>query len=232
MCGRFTLRTQASVVAQEFGLLEAAAFAPRFNVAPSQPVAVVRRAPPDDRQPAERDASGGQRQFAWLRWGLVPSWAGDAAIGNRLINARAETAAEKGAFRGFRTAAVWLWPMVFTNGSESAIANSLVSPASNRPFAFAGLGRHGKGRTSRVLNRALCCNVTNELSPADSPIGCRRSLPRPTTRNGWTRQWRTLERLASLLGPYPSEAMAAYPVGSRVNNPGNDNPGCIEPAAG
>ena len=50
-------------------------------------------------------------------------------------------------------------------------------------------------------------------------------------RNGWTRQWRSPKRLASLLGPYPSEAMAAYPVGSRVNNPGNDDPGCIEPAA-
>ena len=100
MCGRYTLRTPASRVAEEFGLLEAAAFAPRFNIAPSQSVAVVRRAD---------DALDGRRQLAWLRWGLVPSWARDPAIGNRMINARAETAAEKPAFAPRSAAdAAWL----------------------------------------------------------------------------------------------------------------------------
>ncbi|MHC4176412.1 MAG: SOS response-associated peptidase family protein, partial [Planctomycetota bacterium] len=90
MCGRFTLRAPASVVAEQFALFEVPPFAPRFNIAPSQPVPVV-RLKPEQPQP--------QRELVWVRWGLIPSWAKDPAIGNRMINARAETVAEKPAYR-------------------------------------------------------------------------------------------------------------------------------------
>src|SRR5579862_5166529 len=88
MCGRFTLRTPASAIAEQFSLLEVPDLQPRFNIAPTQPVPVVRV-----------DPQSGQRQFVFLHWGLVPSWAKDAKIGNRMINARAETAAEKPSYR-------------------------------------------------------------------------------------------------------------------------------------
>jgi putative SOS response-associated peptidase YedK len=93
MCGRFTIRAPVSVIAAQFAVFETPAFAARFNIAPTQPVPVVRR-----RTSAET-ALQGDRELSWLRWGLIPSWAKDPAIGARLINARAETAAEKPAFR-------------------------------------------------------------------------------------------------------------------------------------
>jgi hypothetical protein len=90
MCGRFTLRAPASVVAEQFAVLvEPDQWRPRYNIAPSQTVAAVRA--------AAALASG--RERVWLRWGLIPAWAEDPAIGNRLINARAESVADKPAFR-------------------------------------------------------------------------------------------------------------------------------------
>jgi putative SOS response-associated peptidase YedK len=88
MCGRFTLRNPPQAVAEAFGLPEVSDLLPRFNVAPGQTVAVVRQ------QPAAKG-----RELAFLRWGLVPAWADDPSIGDRLANARSETAATKPSFR-------------------------------------------------------------------------------------------------------------------------------------
>jgi putative SOS response-associated peptidase YedK len=88
MCGRFTLRTPASVLIAQFRVAEIPDLAPRYNIAPTQLAPVVRL-----------DGSSGQRQWAELRWGLIPSWAKDPSIGNRLINARSETVVTKPAFR-------------------------------------------------------------------------------------------------------------------------------------
>ena len=88
MCGRFTLRSTGEAVAEAFGLAEAPDLLPRFNIAPSQAVAVVRQ---------KAHAEG--RELALLRWGLIPAWADDPSIGDRLANARSETAATKPSFR-------------------------------------------------------------------------------------------------------------------------------------
>ena len=88
MCGRFTLRTPTPILIEHFGLGRIPALPPRFNIAPTQDVAVVRQSP----EPP-------LRELALLRWGLIPSWAKDPAIGNRMINARGETVATKPAFR-------------------------------------------------------------------------------------------------------------------------------------
>jgi len=89
MCGRYTLKTRADVLADHFDLAEVPDLPPRFNVAPSQPVAIVRPG----------GGGGPGREFAMLHWGLIPSWATDPTVGNRMINARAETVAEKPAYR-------------------------------------------------------------------------------------------------------------------------------------
>src|SRR4051794_19457938 len=96
MCGRFTLKARAEALAEQFDLPDVTWFepgsplaGPRYNIAPTQPVAVVRPAA----------AGGNGRELAALRWGLIPSWAADPGIGNRLINARAETVAEEPASR-------------------------------------------------------------------------------------------------------------------------------------
>jgi putative SOS response-associated peptidase YedK len=88
MCGRFTNRAKPEAIAAEFGLAGVPLLKPRYNIAPTQGVAAVRL-----------DRETGTRRLDLLRWGLVPGWADDPAIGNRMINARAETVAEKLAFR-------------------------------------------------------------------------------------------------------------------------------------
>jgi putative SOS response-associated peptidase YedK len=88
MCGRFTLRSAPTLVAEVFGLPEPSALSPHFNIAPSQSIAVVREQPKNHK-----------RELAMLGWGLIPFWADDAKIGNRMANARSETAATKPSFR-------------------------------------------------------------------------------------------------------------------------------------
>src|SRR3954466_15900819 len=88
MCGRSTLRKPAREIAEAFDLPEVPEWPARYNIAPTQDVPVVRL-----------DADRGCRRLDMLHWGLIPSWADDPAIGNRMINARAETVAEKPAFR-------------------------------------------------------------------------------------------------------------------------------------
>src|SRR6266508_1228225 len=86
MCGRFPLRSPAAVIAQEFGLNKVPELPPRYNIAPSEDVPVVR-------------FCDGKRELAFVRWGLIPSWADDPSIGDRLANARSETVATKPSFK-------------------------------------------------------------------------------------------------------------------------------------
>jgi len=88
MCGRFTLFEADKILSKEFGVTGLPPLSPRYNIAPSQPVTAVRAT-----------ATGSGREFALLRWGLIPSWSKDPLIGNRLINARSETVQEKPSFR-------------------------------------------------------------------------------------------------------------------------------------
>ena len=87
MCGRFTLQIPPELLAEIFGLAEIPVYPPRYNIAPTQQVAVIRQ------------GEDGKNRFATMKWGLIPSWAKDPSIGNRMINARSETVAEKPAFR-------------------------------------------------------------------------------------------------------------------------------------
>src|SRR5271166_4076347 len=86
MCGRFTLTVSPETIADFFGLAEVPLLSPRYNICPTQQVAIV-----------ARTETG--RRLGWCRWGLIPSWATDPAIGSRMINARADTVASKPAFR-------------------------------------------------------------------------------------------------------------------------------------
>ena len=88
MCGRFVLISPSGSLAEKFGLSEEPALEPRYNIAPTQLVAIVRLRPKDL-----------ERKLVFVKWGLIPSWAKDRSIGPKLINARAESAAEKPAFR-------------------------------------------------------------------------------------------------------------------------------------
>src|SRR5438067_1776144 len=133
MCGRFTLQTPIPILNQLFDLADGPALQPRYNIAPTQTVAAVRA------------GAGHQKELVLLRWGLIPSWADDPKIGNRLINARAETAAEKPSFRSaFRhrrclvlADGFYEWQQI--GGKKQPYLFRLRDGA---PFAFAGLWEH------------------------------------------------------------------------------------------
>ena len=225
MCGRFTLRVPASVVAQQFSLFEEPSWRPRFNIAPSQPVLAVRLAS----GPGEPGREG-----VPLRWGLIPSWAGDPAIGNRLINARAETAAEKPAFR-----AAWLRRrcLVAADGfyewqrQGKQRQPHFICMRDGRPFAFAGLWESWEGPDHSAVES--CTLLTTEANDLVRTIHDRMPvIVAPADYARWFDPATPRTELSALLGPYPSDSMTAWPVSTLVNSPGNEDPRCIEPAAG
>ena len=226
MCGRFTLRAPASVVAEQFALFDVEPFTPRFNIAPSQSVAVVRITPA---------AAEATRELAWLRWGLVPSWADDPAIGNRLINARAETAHQKPAFRAaFRRRRCLVPADGFYEWRRTGSGKQpyFFRLRDDRPFAFAGLWESWEGVDNSAVES--CTLLTTEPNELMRPIHNRMPVILPAASyEPWLDPGEERpERLAGLLRPYPSDEMIAYPVSPYVNSPVHEDARCVERAAG
>jgi putative SOS response-associated peptidase YedK len=222
MCGRFTLFTPASRLAEVFLPGEALTVTPRYNIAPSQPILAVRAS-----------AAPGRREFAMPRWGLIPPWARDAAVGNRLINARAETVSEKPAFRrAFRERRCLVPADGFYEWKrEGAVKRPYyVRMRGGAPFAFAGLWERWEGAGGEAVE--TCAILTTEPNGLLAPIHDRMPLIlSPEEYDPWLDpSVRSPERLAPLLRPLPDGEMEAYPVGREVNNPANDDPACIRPA--
>ena len=245
MCGRFTLRAPASLVAEQFALFDVPAFEPRYNIAPTQPVVVVRRAGLSAVQrrlpsPAPGEGPGvragpvaAPRELVWLRWGLVPSWAQDPAIGNRLINARAETAATKPAFRAaMRRRRCLVVADGFYEWQKEGKRKQpyFIHKRDDRPFAFAGLWESWEGADHSALE--TCTILTTDANDLMRPIHDR--MPVIVSPDDYAR-WldpaiEKPDQLAALLRPYATDELIAYPVSPHVNSPAHDDPGCIEPA--
>ncbi len=216
------MRAPASVIAEQFSLFEVPWLKPRFNIAPTQPVPVVRMTP----QQAEP-----QRQFIFLHWGLVPSWADDPAIGNRMINARAETAADK---PSFRTALRRRRCLVVADGfyewqrQGKRRQPMFIHLRDDRLLAFAGLWESWEGARHSALES--CTILTTEANDVVRPIHDR--MPVIVAPEDYAR-WldpavQKPEPILPLLRPYPSESMEAYPVSMRVNSPTRDEERCVE----
>ena len=219
MCGRFTLSASATDLVQQFELAGLPACSPRYNIAPTQEVLTVLKLP---------DAP--DRQARLLRWGLIPQWAEGPAVGSRMINARAETVATKPAFRrAFRERRC----LVLADGfyewqrQERRKQPFYIRLGNGRPFAFAGLWeRWVPGDGQPIDSCTILTTVANDLV---RPLHVRMPvLLAPEKYDLWLDPGsRDQERLHSLLHPYPSEEMIAWPVGTRVNNPAHDTPECI-----
>ena len=221
MCGRFTLRSRAESLARHFSCEIEGELAPRYNIAPTQMVSVVRRQIEDVKA-----------RLAMLRWGLVPSWAKDLSIGNRMINARAESVADKPAFRAaFRRRRClipadgyfeWLkrgkkkQPYYFRMRDES-------------PLAFAGLWETWRGDTAQAVIES-CTIITTEANELARPIHDRMPvILEPDQYELWLDpQEQDPEVLRPLLRTFPSDALAVDPVSTHVNSPRNDDPKCIQ----
>jgi putative SOS response-associated peptidase YedK len=220
VCGRYTLRKPAGEIAEAYDVPEVFEFPPRFNIAPSQDVPVVRLGP---------ERAG--RELGLLHWGLVPSWADDPAIGNRMINARAETVAEKPAFRhAFKSKRCLVVADAFYEWAKRDGRKQpyLIHLKDDRPFAFAGLWESWNKGGEPIQS---CTIITTEANELMAPIHDR--MPVIVPRSAYD-LWldpavKDPQRLQALLVPFPAGEMDAYPVSTLVNRPANDVAQCTEP---
>ena len=226
MCGRYTLTAPGDVLAELFGLDEWPEVEARYNVAPTQEVAAVRV-----------DEPGGGRRFVTLKWGLIPPWADDPAIGNKMINARSESVAEKPAFRSsFKRKRC----LVLADGfyEWQKVEGGKKQPwyfrlESGEPFAFAGLWsswNKGSGQSDRGPIES-CTILTTDANPLVRKVHPRMPvILDPEEYDVWLDPAiEDRERLEAALDPLDVEKMIAYPVSTRVNSPANDEPSVIEP---
>ena len=221
MCGRFTLFEADKILSKEFGVSGVPPLSPRYNIAPSQPIAAVRT-----------PHTGIGRELAHLRWGLVPSWSKDPAIGNRLINARAETVREKPSFRNAFRRHRCLIP---TNGfyewqrQERGKQPYFVRMRDERIFAFAGLWDRWESPDGGVIE--TCAILTTAANAVLAPIHGRMPviLPQAEYARWLDPALKDPDSLSPLLVPFPPEGMLAIPVSPRVNAPSTDDEKCIAP---
>jgi putative SOS response-associated peptidase YedK len=254
MCGRYTIRLLQPII-DMFGVPLPGDFPPdfpaRYNVAPTEDVPVVRAAPSPASEGAVTQGRAGDNagkpvRIDLLHWGLVPSWAEDPSVGNRMINARAETAATKPAFRDamrrrrclIPADGFYEWRKLADAAPDSdAPAKGKRKPAvrkqpylfrmkGDKPFAFGGLWdtwwRDGK----KLESFTILTTTPNELV---APVHDR--MPVIVARADFAR-WldpaRNATDVQDLLRPYDAAEMEAVPVGRHVNSPGNDDPRCVE----
>jgi putative SOS response-associated peptidase YedK len=220
MCGRFTLTASASAVKELFPLFDQAELEPRYNIAPTQAVLAVRRLP-----------QAARPEIVPLRWGLIPHWADDAKIGYRMINARADTAASKPAFRSaFRQRRCLILADGFYEWQKTGKTKQpyYIRMKDNKPFAFAGLWEHWDKGEKPIDSCTILTTDANELM---QPLHDRMPviLP-PTVFEPWLDPAvQKPEAVQSLLEPFPSEGMTAIPISTYVNNVRNEGPACVAP---
>jgi putative SOS response-associated peptidase YedK len=222
MCGRFLLTATPEELQALFGYLDGDAFPPRYNIAPTQPIAVVRHV-------------GGGRRFALVRWGLVPGWVKDPRAFSLIINARAEGIAGRPAYKGamqYRRCLVpasgfYEWRKL-PNGRKQPY---LVRPAKGGVVAFAGLWETWLGADGSEIDSG--CIITTDANADVAAIHDR--MPVVVQPADWER-WLDAganppPAVADILRPAPDGFFETVPVSTRVNAAANDDPGLIEPAA-
>ncbi len=217
MCGRYTLAADPQAIADQFEVEPPARFAPRYNIAPTQPVLIVQHA--DDRRVAHL-----------VRWGLIPSWAKDAKIGNRLINARAETVAEKPAFRAALRRRRCLVP---ASGYYEWAAGPhgkqpwYVHAADGNCLALAGIWEHWEHDGAVIESCAIItCAANARLAAVHDRMPV---VIAPSDYARWLAPEHAGPAPLELLRPAADDAFALYQVSTRVNSPRHDAPDCIEP---
>lgn len=217
MCGRFAFYSPSEATAALFGVSDMPEVKPRYNIAPTQDIAAVRM------------SSENAREFAILRWGLVPFWAKDPSIGNRMINARAETVAEKPAFRAaYRRRRCLILADGFYEWRKESDAKIpyYISLASGDPFGFAGLWEdwHAKDSDDSLQSAAIITTAANEFMSS-----LHHRMPVVLEKESADRWLKGDERVLSELTK-KSPVFQAWPVDRRVNNARNEGGELIEPA--
>jgi len=217
MCGRYALTSPPDVIAERFGLAWTPDIPPHYNIAPSQMIPVV------------RNAEEG-RELAMLKWGLIPSWAKDASIGTRLINARGETLGDKPAFRNaYRhrhclvpADAFYEWKPI--SGRKQPYC---IRMRDHTVFGMAGLWERWKDPDGQVVES--CTIVTVDANALVGELHDRMPLIlAPGDYDAWLS---TETKEVALPRAVPAEDMLYYPVSPMVSNARNDVPACLIPIA-
>lgn len=222
MCGRFTNEADQKAIEKEFkvGKLNKLSFEPRYNIAPTNMIDAVLE-------------SKSERILTVLKWGLIPSWAKDDAIGNKLINARAETLSEKPSFKNaFRSRRCIIPASGFYEWAKKG--SGAKQPyyfylKDKDVFGFAGLWEEWLDKESGELVDT-CTIITTEANAVLEPVHDRMPvILKPEDYDEWLDETeKNTERLQKLLVPFPASKMASHPVSKAVNSPTYDGPELIK----
>jgi putative SOS response-associated peptidase YedK len=223
MCGRFVLRASPEQLATLFDLPEPPALEARYNIAPTQPVGVVRRNP-----------ATLAREWALTLWGLIPSWSKDPSIGQKMINARAETAPEKPSFRAaFKRRRCLIPASGFYEWKKVADGKQpfFITSEDEAPLAFAGLWETWSSPDGGELD--TCTILTTEANDMLRDLHDRMPVVvAPEDFGLWLGSGKDdppdyLAEVRHLLRPYPPERMTRWPVSKYVNNVRNEGEACV-----
>lgn len=222
MCGRYTLTSPSEDLALLFDISQLPLIPPRYNMAPTQEAAVVRVTAP-----------GEPRRLDFLRWGLIPYWAKEASIGNRMINARSEGVAEKPSYRhSFKKKRCLVPTSGFYEWKKEGKAKQpyMIRRHDGKPFAFAGLWSTWKDPEKQEPAETFTI-MTTDANDFIRPLHDRMPvILAPEDFDLWLDpKIEDAARLQSLLRPAPNDILETYPVSKLVNSPINEMPNCIEP---
>ncbi len=218
MCGRYTLASDGETLAAAFGVDQLASWAPRYNIAPTQLVPTLKQI-------------NGSMVVEKLHWGLVPPWAKDRKMGSRLINARAETVAEK---PSFRTAFQKRRCLILADGYYEWVKHGNVKQPyhifqqSHQPFAFAGLWETWSDAPGEPY---LSCSIITCASGAEL-AALHHRMPvvlDASDHHRWLADQSDPKDLIELLKPAANGTFSAYPVSTFVNSPAHEGPDCVTP---
>jgi putative SOS response-associated peptidase YedK len=222
MCGRYRLSRRKQIIEEHFDTASwEEEWNPRYNIAPTQPVPVIRQHP---KEPI--------RQLSSMKWGLIPNWARDVSIASSTINAKSETAAIKPAFRDplkFRrclipTDGFYEWKR--TGASKQPYCFEVNS---GDLFAFAGLWDGWKNAEGQWIK--TCSILTTTPNAVTSPIHDRMPvIVHPDSYDLWLDPGMTnVQVISEMLKPFDAQPMRCYPVNTRINHVANDDEQCSAP---
>ena len=220
MCGRYAITSAPEALRALFGYAEQPNFPARFNVAPTQPIAIVR-------------LTEGKREFALVRWGFLPSWVKDPNTFSLIINARGESVCDKPAFRAAMKRRRCLIPAdgfyEWQASGKGPKQPFYIHAKSGKPMAFAGLWETWEGPNGEEVDTAAI--VTTRANGTLAPLHDRMPvIIAPDAFDLWLNCGEVDARTAeALIQPAPDELLEAYPVSTAVNRTANDNAALILP---
>jgi putative SOS response-associated peptidase YedK len=221
MCGRYRLSRRKQLIEEYFETDNEVDWEPRYNIAPSQAVGIIRQ-----------DASRRERHFSLARWGLIPSWATDASIGFKTINARAETVANKPAFRDAFLSRRCLLPADgFFEWQRSGREKQPFhfGMLDDSLFAFAGLWDRWRDPTGTLIESCSILTTTPNSLLADVHDRMPVILHQQDYDLWLDPGFKDRKPLAKLLVPFDAAKMRSFPVSGRINAVANDDPDCVVP---